>query len=717
MRWLAMVGLLGLLAAGARAQAPLPLYTDNLVNGFQNWGWGRINLENTNPVHSGSCSISLTGTAWNVALSLGRSGFNTTPYGSLSLWAHGGTGGGQVLQVYATVNGTGQAATRLSALTANLWRPYVIPLAALGAANETNCSQFTFQLTSQGTTNPFYLDDLELTSKPGPALVHVSLNSTQAVRGVDARWFGLNTAVWDGDLDTAQTPSLLKESGTQVLRFPGGSLSDEYQWSINKVGTTPANTWTPATDFADFMHVATNVGAQAYITVNYGTGTPAAAAAWVRYANVTNHCAFKYWEIGNEVYGTWEVDTNVYPNDAYTYAVRAQQYMSQMRAADPTIKVGVVVTPGEDSSSNGYTNHPAVNPVTGQTHYGWTPVLLTTLKALGVTPDFAIHHRYPEWSPANAIACADSDPLLLQDSASGWPSDAGSLRQMISDYFGASGTNIELVCTENNSDAGAQGRQSTSLVNALYYADSLGQLAQTEFNAHIWWDFRNGPDTSGSFDPTLYGWRSNGDLGVVANLTNRYPPFYAAKLMQGFARPGDTIVQAASDYLLVGAYAARHADGSVSLLVLNKCTVTNFDAQIALSGFAPNAAATIRAYGIPQDQAARSNAVYAAQDIATNTFSGASATFDYNLPALSLTLFTFPPAAPRLAVLPPTPSGGHFILQLQGQPNVSYVIQVSTNLAAWTDVSTNTLSGSTLNVTNAMLTGPERQFWQAVWRP
>src|SRR5207249_6349243 len=128
-------------------------------------------------------------------------------------------------------------------------------------------------------------------------------------------------------------------------------------------------------------------------------------------------------------------------------------------------------------------------------------------------------------------ASPDSDISLLQ-STGNWAADAADLRQQITDYFGSGGTNIELVVTENNSDAGAQGRQSTSLVNGLYYADSLGQLLKTEFNGFIWWDLRNGTDTGGYFGSSLYGWRNYGDLGVINGLDTRHPVFYAAKLVQ-----------------------------------------------------------------------------------------------------------------------------------------------------------------------------------------
>ena len=42
------------------------------------------------------------------------------------------------------------------------------------------------------------------------------------------------------------------------------------------------------------------------MTVNYGTGTPAMAAAWVTQATATAGQGVAYWEIGNESYGCWE---------------------------------------------------------------------------------------------------------------------------------------------------------------------------------------------------------------------------------------------------------------------------------------------------------------------------------------------------------------------------------------------------------------------------
>ena len=690
-------------AAAACAQTNLPLYSDDLAGGFQDWSWGPHSLSCASPVHSGTYAISFDGAAWQ-AISFWHSDFNPGPYTNLSFWANGGDTGGQIVQVYLQYGANTADALQLPALPANSWSHFSLPFTALNASGVTNLNRLNFQLTAYGKTGAFYLDDVALTAVQ-PSVVHLRIDACQTVRQADARWFGINTAVWDGYFDTPATSTALEELGTLILRFPGGSLSDEYHWAT---GQSLTITWSWATSFGNFLHIATNAGVQATITVNYGTGTPAEAAGWVRSANLTNHLGCKYWEIGNECYGSWETDSNSYPQDPYTYAVRARDYIAQMKAASPTlpIQIGVVAAPGENSYSNVYSlNHPAVNPRTGTTNYGWTPILLTTLKALGITPDFLIHHVYPEWN-------LDNDQMLLLASAN-WPADAADLRQQISDYFGPAGTNIQLLCTENNSDSGKQGKQSTSLINGLYLADSLAQLMKTEFNGFYWWDLRNGSDDSGDFSASLYGWRTNGDLGLIGGPVMRYPPFYTFKLMQYFARPGDTVLAAASDYGLLPAYATRKADGSLAILVLNQDSAATFNAQLTLTNYLPWTNALARSFGIAQDDAARTNGSAAAQDIATNTLPISGTAFPASFPPYSATLLTIPPAAPRLAVL--LAANGQLTLQLQGQANTRYVLQSAATLPLWTSIATNTLTGTTWNTTND-LSSPAK-FWRAVWSP
>ena len=630
------------------------IYTDSLVNGWEDWSWAPVNFSATTPVHGGTRSTSVNAGAWQ-ALYLHHTPFDSSGYTHLTFWIHGGTSGGQRLQVQAQLNGSPQPAVTLSPLVANAWQQITLSLATLGAANKPNLDGFWIQDRS-GTTQPtFYVDDIALVSAPPPSAVSIAVNAANTLRLVDDRHFGVNATVWDQVFDTPNTISMLTDMDNRALRFPGGSLSNEYHWETN---TTGSNTWTWATSFDEFAHVATTTGAQVFISVNYGTGTPAEAASWVRYSNVTKGYGFKYWEVGNENYGSWETDVNTRQHDPYTYATRFKEYLLQMKAVDPTIKVGAVVVTGEDSYAN-YTDQPVVNPRTGVSHHGWTPVMLTRLKALGVSPDFIVFHRYAQ-GPGT-----ENDTTLLHSSGT-WKDDAADLRQQLTDYLGSAGASVELVCTENNSVYTSPGKQTTSLVNGLFLADSLAQAMQTEFNAVIWWDVRNSQEYGNNNSASLYGWRQYGDYGITsganpAGPADRYPTFYVAKLLKHFARGGDQLVGASSSYHELAAYAARRANGTLTLLVINKSASTTHIATINVSDYAPAPDATIHAYGIPQDEAARTGTGSA--DVAQTSTSAAGASFTRSFAPYSATVITLQSGSPPPATVSApsiSPNGGTF---------------------------------------------------------
>jgi hypothetical protein len=48
---------------------------------------------------------------------------------------------------------------------------------------------------------------------------------------------------------------------------------------------------------------------------------------------------------------------------------------------------------------------------------------------------------------------------------------------------------------------------------------------------------------------------------------------------------------------------------------------------------------------------------------------------------------------------------------------VRYYVQNPTNLGAWTTVSTNRLTGTTLNLMNPVPTQAAISIWRAVWQP
>lgn len=548
--------------------------------------------------------------------------------------------------------------------------------------------------------------------------VTISVNAGSVVRTVDERVFGANSVIWDRQASSDQTITMLDAAGIRTIRIPGGSLSDEYHWRLNKGidnKTGALNSWTWFTGTDGFTKLITTLNAHAFVTVNYGSGTPEEAAAWVAYMNAstsstvaigtgagydwqnagtwaalrgaaklatddgmnflrvgrTTPYGIKHWEIGNECYGAnWETDLNSKRHDPTTYAQRAKAYIEKMKAVDPTIKVGVVITSREDDYSNGYTRS-VTNPRTGVAYRGWTAVMLATLKELGVTPDMVIYHRYEQAPASDQPNNPESDAVLLQKGKT-WTDDAAAMRRMVNDYLGATeGAKVEIVVTENNSVYANPGKQSTSLVNGLFLADSLANLMQTEINAFMWWGVRNGPPSAngvltGNMSSSLYGWRTYGDYGMIsiqstipgASSSNYdpHPTYYAFKLLSRFARGGDTVVQATSNSSLLSVFAAKTAAGDLNLLVINKDPASALTGSITVSGFTPDASATVYSYGKPQDDAARTGSGSA--DLGSSTLTSAGTSFSATFGSYSMSVISLKPASatPTTPTTPATPT-------------------------------------------------------------
>ena len=64
-------------------------------------------------------------------------------------------------------------------------------------------------------------------------------------------------------------------------------------------------------------------------------------------------------------------------------------------------------------------------------------------------------------------------------------------------------------------------------------------------------------------------------------------------------------MRATSDNRLLSAYAVRRADGTLTLLVINKSPGATVKADLAIAGFRPEPGAMDILYGISQDEAAR----------------------------------------------------------------------------------------------------------------
>jgi hypothetical protein len=541
------------------------------------------------------------------------------------------------------------------------------------------------------------------------ATLTVSVGSPVVANGspviVDNRIFGLNTAIWNSwttTLGDGQVQGLITQAKTQALRYPGGSTADTFHWAtstrtyalgmstlpdLNRAPEDDSSSGTTWPDFVTFYQAVGIDPNNIFITLNYGTGTVAEAVAWLTDANVTRKLGIKHWELGNECYGAaWEMDGNTPAHDAVEYAKQYAAYYKALKAVDPTIKLGAVAG---GSSEDSYAQTEVVtNPVTLQAHAGWGVVMLDELKTLGVTPDFLIYHQYPE------AYGFETDVNLLQSASSPntttpWSLVAANLRTIVNDYLGAAGANVELDCTENNNCANA-GKETVSIVDGLYMADSVGSILQTEFKSLIWWDMFNGQTTGttstpANLSPSLYGWRIYGDFGVMNAGGEAYPAYYVHKMLSHFARGGDSIVRATSTNdldsqgnALIAIYAAKHVDSSVSIMVINKDPKNTWTGNLTISGYTPPSSATVYSYGIPQDNAANpKDPTYgtASPDVQQSTMTGVSSSFSTTFGPYSVTILDLAPPLPTITLSPTGQTinmGSTLVLTAAGSNAASY---------------------------------------------
>ncbi len=121
----------------------------------------------------------------------------------------------------------------------------------------------------------------------------------------------------------------LRRIRVPVLRWPGGCFVSSYHW---KKAVGPRRT--PFFDKAwrvedpnlfgtdEYAALCRKLGCEGYICTNAGTGTPEEMSDWVEYCNLESEGEFarmrianghpepyriKYWSIGNENYGWWEI--------------------------------------------------------------------------------------------------------------------------------------------------------------------------------------------------------------------------------------------------------------------------------------------------------------------------------------------------------------------------------------------------------------------------
>ena len=433
---------------------------------------------------------------------------------------------------------------------------------------------------------------------------------------------GTNAAAWDSNLVDPEVPDRLAEAQVRFLRYPGGSTADNYHWLSHTPDDPSAGGTDPTATFDAYLAVVRRSRAAGIVTLNYGSGTVDEAAQWVAYANrggwdyrgpvpsyagaskKGHRAGIRYWEIGNEIYGdgtygaTWEVNKN--PKGPVAYANAVVAYSAALKAVDPSIKIGAVLTaPG--NWPDGQTSPLSPSP--------WND---TVLGIAGGAIDFVAVHWYPQGptgeSDAALLASPQDGEKTPVSYTPGIATMVSALRSAIAHYRGPTAKDVEILITETNSVSYNPGKQTTGLVNALFLADSVATWLENGITSVNWWTLHNSPFL-GNADPSLYGAFDFGDYGLLSRglgvgngeveppAETPFPAYYGLEVLGQFTERGEALVAASSSASLISAHALRTEDGHVNVLLINKDPVNAYRLSVSVKGAQLFGEASLYTYG------------------------------------------------------------------------------------------------------------------------
>ena len=146
-----------------------------------------------------------------------------------------------------------------------------------------------------------------------------------------------------------------KELGITSIRWAGSTVNT-WHWKDDTLNPDPDNRHFT---IDHFMQIAEALGAEPFITVNYGSGTAQEAADLVEYLNGSQSTTYgalrtanghpepynaKYFVLGNEFPGDWEVcePTRDRCDTGTGYGQGVVEFSNAMKAKDPNIKIVAV---------------------------------------------------------------------------------------------------------------------------------------------------------------------------------------------------------------------------------------------------------------------------------------------------------------------------------------------------------------------------------------
>jgi alpha-N-arabinofuranosidase len=158
----------------------------------------------------------------------------------------------------------------------------------------------------------------------------------------------------------------LRELRVPVVRWPGGCFVSAYHW-MDGIGPNRQPVYDKAWMVEDSNQFGTDefvdwcrlIGAEPYICTNAGSGSPEEMSDWVEYCNLpaagrwacmrqANGFAqphnVRYWSIGNENYGDWEMGAKT----ASEWGSYVAESAKMMKRVDPSIHLLAAALPDVD---------------------------------------------------------------------------------------------------------------------------------------------------------------------------------------------------------------------------------------------------------------------------------------------------------------------------------------------------------------------------------
>ena len=237
---------------------------------------------------------------------------------------------------------------------------------------------------------------IPLTFKAGASSDAARLEVTST--GKEAFLVGTLSLMPEDNVDgfRSEVLTVLKDLDSPVYRWPGGNFVSGYNWreGLGDPDRRPPRknpAWLGIEhndvgihEFLDFCRL---LGTDPYISVNSGQGDETQAADEVEYANGASETpqgrlraanghpqpwGVKFWSIGNEMYGSWQLGAMPLAD----YALKHARFAEAMRAKDPSIRLVAVGAVGSWSEGMLSANAGAMDLMSEHFYCGELPGLL-----------------------------------------------------------------------------------------------------------------------------------------------------------------------------------------------------------------------------------------------------------------------------------------------------------------------------------------------------